>query len=240
MWSDGEALDAAAPAFRPRLNRDLNADHVAEPAAAQLDLDRLEQVLCVVGDLEVRVARDAEDCALGDLHAGEQRRQEMGDHGLERDERSPGRDEPGEAFGNLHPREALLAGLRVDGEDAQREREPRDVREGMPGADGERRQHRIDLPCEVSLEPSQLLGGALLDGADLDPRRGERRPQLTLPELRLADGQLRDARADEGERLLRREAVRGEHPKPADAWPIRPATRTMKNSSRFEERWRGT
>ena len=49
-------------------------------------LDRLEQVVGLVGDLEVRVARDAEDSALGDLHLREERREEVGDHPLERDE----------------------------------------------------------------------------------------------------------------------------------------------------------
>ena len=52
--------------------RDLDADHIAEPAAPKLGFHGLEEVVCVVGHLEVGVARDPEDGLLGDLHAGEQ------------------------------------------------------------------------------------------------------------------------------------------------------------------------
>ena len=60
---------------------------LAEAAAAQLGLDGLEQVVGLVGDLEVGVARDAEHAAVDDLHAREQRVEVGGDDLLERDER---------------------------------------------------------------------------------------------------------------------------------------------------------
>ena len=52
---------------------DLDAHDLAEAAPAQLGLDRLEEVVGLVGDLEVGVARDAEDAVVEDLHAREER-----------------------------------------------------------------------------------------------------------------------------------------------------------------------
>jgi hypothetical protein len=46
----------------------LDTGDLAEPPAAQLELDCLEQVVGLVGDLEVGVAGDAERAALEDLH----------------------------------------------------------------------------------------------------------------------------------------------------------------------------
>src|SRR5207247_5344796 len=51
---------------------DLDADDLAEAPAAQLGLDGPEQVVGLVGDLEVGVAGDAEEPVVDDLHAGEQ------------------------------------------------------------------------------------------------------------------------------------------------------------------------
>ncbi len=52
--------------------RDLDADRLAEAPAAQLGLDGLQQVVGLVGDLEVGVARHAEVAVVEDLHAREQ------------------------------------------------------------------------------------------------------------------------------------------------------------------------
>jgi len=65
---------------------DLDAHDLAEAPASQLVLDGLQEVGRVVGDLEVRVARDAEHVVIDDLHAGEQRVEVVRDHVLERDE----------------------------------------------------------------------------------------------------------------------------------------------------------
>ncbi len=62
----------------------LHPHDLAEAPAAQLVLDRLEQVGGVVGDLEVGVAGDAEDVVVGDLHAREEGIQVVGDDVLER------------------------------------------------------------------------------------------------------------------------------------------------------------
>ena len=76
----------------------------------------------------------------------------------------------------------------------------------------------------------------LVDVRDDDAGLGERRPQLALPEPRLACGQLEHALADLGQRLERRAAVRRRDGEPGVACSVRPATRTMKNSSRFDEK----
>ena len=145
-------------AQRPgRRGRHLEADGVAEAAAAELRLDRLEQVVGVVRELEVGVAGDAEQRPLGDLHPGEEHGEEVRDDRLERHELLADGDEPVEALGHLHPCEALLRRVRVDREHAQREREPGDVRERLPGPDGERGEHREDLALEVRLELAELL-----------------------------------------------------------------------------------
>ena len=109
----------------------------------------------------------------------------MSDHRLERDEPPARVDEAVEPFRHLDAREPLLGGVGVDGEHAEREGQARDVGERLPGADRERRQHRVDVSREARLEPLQLLRRALLDRYDLDSLGGERGPELALPEPRL-------------------------------------------------------
>ena len=84
--ADVEALPQAVQHPRRRRGRDLDPDDVAEAAAPELRLDRLEEIVGVVRHLEVGVARDPEQHPLGDLHPGEERGQEVGDHRLERHE----------------------------------------------------------------------------------------------------------------------------------------------------------
>ena len=80
-------------------------------------LDRLEQVVGLVGDLEVGIARDAEHAALRDLDAREERRQVLRDHVLDRQQRpvSLEAQEAGQALGDFEPREALLVRARGRG-----------------------------------------------------------------------------------------------------------------------------
>ena len=64
---------------------DLETDRRAEPAAQQLLLERLDEVLgLVLLDLDVLVAGDAERVVLEDLHAGEEVAEVVGDEVLER------------------------------------------------------------------------------------------------------------------------------------------------------------
>ena len=73
---------------QPRLHvrRDLEPDHLAEAAAADLLLDRQQQVVGLVGDVVVGVPGDAEERVVDDLHPREEVVEVGGDHVLERDE----------------------------------------------------------------------------------------------------------------------------------------------------------
>ena len=91
---------------------DLEPNRATELGALlEHDLDRAEQVFGFVGELEVGVARDAEDVVAEHLHAGEQRVEMRRDHLLERHEAlAVGEgDEPRQERRNLHAREAVLA-----------------------------------------------------------------------------------------------------------------------------------
>ena len=101
--------------LRGAARADLDAHDLAEAAAAQLVLDRLQQVGGVVGDLEVGVAGHAEDVVVGDLHAREQRVEVVRDHVLQRHQqrrrraRAAERDEARQDLGrDLHAREHRL------------------------------------------------------------------------------------------------------------------------------------
>ena len=105
--------------------------HAELRALAQHRLHRGEEVLGVVGQLEVGVARDAERVVREHLHPREQRVEMRGDDLFERDEaRAPGqRDEAGEQRRDLDAGESLLAGRRMAHRDGEVEREVGDVRE---------------------------------------------------------------------------------------------------------------
>ena len=199
-----------------RRARDLDPDDVAEAAALQFELDRLEQVVGLVRDLEVSVSRDTKDRSLENLHAGEEPVEEVRDRRLER-QHPPAladREEAWQPFGHLHAGEALLARLGVAGEDAEAEREAGDVREGLAGADAERGQDREDLALEAFLELRNLVGIEIVDLRDHDPLVRQRRAKRLLPELCLALGQLEHALTDQRQCGPRGQPVRGAHPKP--------------------------
>ena len=211
---------------------------VAEAPAPQLELDRLEQVVGFVRDLEVGVARDPEDRALEDLHAGEEPVEEVRDHVLERQQPAAvaDREEARQPFGNLHAGESLLARLRVAGEHAEAEREARDVREGLA-----RRRPR------AASGPGRSRAGSVPRAPRARRDRGRPICAIMIPSSASAGPrvffQSFDWRAVSSSTRSRISvsASRGVSPSaertasPDAAWPIRPATRTMKNSSRFDE-----
>src|SRR5581483_3145052 len=207
--ADTEATAEALEDPSRRSGRDLDADDVAEATAPQLELDRLEQVVRLVRDLEVGVTGDAEVGALGDLHLREELGQEVRDHLLERqEEAAPAHlEEARKTFRHLHPCEPLLPALGVPDDDDEAERERRDVRKRLPGPDRERGQHRVDLLLETRREFGQLLLRAAFDAADDDALRRQCRSELALPDARLPLGERDHARPDLGERLLRRAPV---------------------------------
>ena len=196
---------------RPRDRaRDLEPHDGAEPPLAQLALDRLEQVIGVVRDLRVAVAGDAEGDALEDFHLGEEHRQEVPDHGLERQPKPLGADrhEARQSLRHLDARKPLLARRVVANEHAEAQRQAGDVRERLSRPDRERSEHRVDLAQEDSLELFDLLRRRVVDGADANALRGERGAEVVAPQLRLRRAELEHAHANLLERLLRRASVR--------------------------------
>ncbi len=88
--------------------------------------------------------------------------------------RSPIGTKRGRRLGHLDPREPLLARLRIAYEEAEREREARDVRKRLPGPDGERRKHGIELPVEQVGKCRELLLRAVRGRPHEDSVLGER------------------------------------------------------------------
>ena len=161
-----------------------DAHDVAEAPSAELALDRLEQVVGVVGDLEVGVARHTEDGPLEDLDAREERREEVRDDLFEWDIEAATAEleEARQSLRDLDAGEPRLTDVRVLGEDRQRERKSRDVRERLPRPDGKRRQDREDLAMEAPLELLEPLRLEVLDASDCDAFGLECRAELLLPE----------------------------------------------------------
>ena len=83
---DPEPVDQPAAQGRIHPRADFEAHDFAKAPAPQLILDRLQQVIGLIGYLEVRVPGDAEQVVADDLHPGEQLVEVCGDHILERDE----------------------------------------------------------------------------------------------------------------------------------------------------------
>ena len=74
-----------------------------------------------------------------------------------------------------------------------------EVREGMPGVDGERRDDGMERPPEVVLEEDALLARGLLGADDGDALGGEERLDLLEEAAMLLVDQLVDAAGDGGE-----------------------------------------
>ena len=164
---------------------------------------------------------------------------EMRDHRIERDEilALPEEHEAGKAFGHLHARESLLARFGVAYEHAEAQGEPRDVGEPLTGAEREGGEDGVDIAVEPLGELCPLGLVALGDAAD---DRCPRRPEPDAAPGSRCGIARRSARAPgRGSPTapppgLARPGERT--PKPNAAWPMRPATRTMKNSSRLDEK----
>ena len=205
----GELLDQVLAHVGIHRGRHLDPDDLAEAAAAQLVLDRAEKVVGLVRDGEVRVARDPEVVVAQDLHAREERVEVARDDPLERHEDvlADLHEARQDLLRDLDARKGLGARHRIAQPHSERERQVRDVREGAPGADGERGQHREDLLGEDAVDRLELV--ALATGAVDDPDAvlGERGGQLVVPHVRVAGAELAGAFLDALERLARREAV---------------------------------
>ena len=156
---------------------DLEAHGPPEATAAQLHLDRLEEIVGLFFlEREVGVAGDPERHELDDVHAREQRRQVRRDHLLEGDEPlAVGRDhEPRQQRRHLDAGEAVLAGVGVRDGDTEVQGQVRDVREGVTGVERQRREHREDA---LLVDVDQVLAVLLVEMVpvgDADAGRRER------------------------------------------------------------------
>ena len=203
-----EAVEQDAPCRRRHRSLDLEPDRFAETPPPQLLLDRHEQVVgLVLLDREVGVARHPEEVVIEDLHAEEQGIQVGLDHLV--DEHEPRRldhDQARQDLGDLDPREAALAALRVAQSDRDRQAQRRDVRERMARVDRERREDGEDLLEEPLAERLVVLRDRGVVH-DLDPLLGERRADVER-DSRVVRDQLEHPLADRCELVLGGPAVR--------------------------------
>src|SRR3954447_19424906 len=207
---DLERLDELVAQRLAHLAVDLETHDLAEPAPAQLGLDRAQQVVGLVGDVEVGVARDAEEAVVDDLHPGEERVEVGGDELLERDEGGAlarGDEARQQLLGHLAAREGRHLRLRVAHEDGERQRQVRDVGERAPQTDRQRREDREDLAPEALVERLALVGADLVHADDADVVLGQGRAHLVLRAARLALVELEDALAQLVDDLRRRAPV---------------------------------
>ncbi len=201
-------LELLAHCTRHRV-RHFEARDFAEAHAPKLELDSFEEIVRLIRDVEIRVACHTEERCLEYLHAGEQARQVMAQHLLERKETAarPDGEEPRQALGHLDAGEPHLAAVRILDEQREADRERRDVRERLPRPDGERCEDRIDLALEPLVEENSLLVVQLLDSAYDDSFVGQSRTEHVGPDLRLPLVELDHLRPRLGERLRRRPTV---------------------------------
>ena len=187
---------------------DLEPHDLAEASLAQLLLDGHQQVgRLFLLDREVRVAGDAEEVVLNDLHAREQRVEVGGNDLLEQHVRPLAHlHEARQDRRHLDAREQPLAALRVADGDRQRQRQVADVREWVARVHGQWRQHGEYLVEEAAPQLYVALR-ALFVANDADAFLGE-----LLANLRVGLGVARDhrqqPRANRVERLGRAHAVR--------------------------------
>ena len=181
----------------------------------------------------MRVTRKV--CDLEHLHAGEEPLEVLADDVLERHEPLVAeRHEPVEDRRHLDPGEVLLAGLGVADQHGEVEREPGDVGERVRRVDGQRGEHREDPLLEQPLAVLLLLAVEVVPADQLDAGVGQRGDDLVaeqprVPLAQLARSRPRSARAP---RAAAARTPRGRR-RPAAIRRLRPATRTMKNSSRL-------
>ena len=223
---------------------DLEAERLAEAAAAQLHLDGHEEVVgLVLFEGEVGVAGDPEGVVVPDGHPGEQRLQVGRDDLLERHEAlAVGHDhEAGQRRRDLDPGDAALPRRRVLHLDHQVERQVRDVGEGVARVDGQRREHGVDLALE---DLDQVLTVVVVErgpAREADAGLGERGHDEVQEDVVLAPDQLLDPAPDHGQLLARAAGRRPSAcaPRRPPGPPARPpgSGRTRRAARR---RWRGT
>ena len=216
----------------------------AQAPLAQALLDAGQQVLGPAPHLQVGVAGDPDGVAGEDVVAAVEARQVQADDVLEQDE-----DVPAGASGSGTKRGSTWLGMWMHGQRAVGQRRGRrrpdgghqahraiaEIREGMAGIDGQRREHR-----------QQRAAGSSPPGTAAARRSAPWAAAAPRPRRRAAAG----SPAGSSGAARRPARVRAPAPRPASRPRVRPsgpavgrpawrrrlsaATRTMKNSSRFE------
>ena len=224
--------------FRRHLAVEFDADHRAAAAALQRRLEQPDQILGLFLDLDIAVADDAERAGALDLVTREQLADEQADRLLDRDEAhirlAVGQpDEAPQRRRQAQQRRHALAVLEVAQLQGDREAEIGNERKRMRRIDRQRGQNREYLLEEMIFEPGNLVLGELVGGDALDALLAQQREEVgqavLLVLLQPADFEQESAPV----------AARGVRPSglrstmPSRTWPARPATRTMKNSSRL-------
>ena len=145
----------------------------------------------------------------------------------------PTADEAAEGRRHLDPREVLGAGLGVAYDDREVERQPGDVGERVGGVDGQGGEDREDPVLEELLADLLLLAVELGPADDLDAlaaqlgQQVDQRPRVPLHQRAAARSTACSSCSRGISPLAARTAT------PAAMRRLRPATRTMKNSSRL-------
>ena len=204
--------------------RDLESDDVAETSALELELDGLEQVVGLVRDLEVRVARHAERRALDDLHPGEElgRKCEItSSSGTNRSSAASG-TKRGRRSGTL-TRANRSSPVSPSRASTPRESErPEMYGNGCPGPTPSGVRTGNISRANRRSSSDRFLARERVDGGDRDARLVERRTELLPPELRLGVDELDDPLSDRRERLARGQAVDGADGEPRRRLPDEP------------------
>ena len=214
---------------------DLEAHHLAEAAPAELLLDRLEQVVGLVRDVVVGVARDAEERVVEDLHAREE-----ACRGSPRSGRSSGTsvapsadgEEPGDSSPGTFTRASTSVVLLGSRRRTARLSDRLRGRERVPGPDRER--VTTGKSAARTTPPARRALGVRL-------RYGRRSGCLSASSARCVLEQALRAVAwaitcswIAGERSRSGSCRRRRAPPARLELSSRFATRTMKNSSRFD------
>ncbi len=186
---------------------DLEAYRVAKSPPPELFLDCQQEVVGLVFlDRQVGIACDAEEVALADHHAPEEKIQVGGNDLIEQHEFARlDFEEPREQLRHLYPGEPALTRLRVQQADGKRQRHRADVRERVSRSNCKWRQNREDLLHKPLAQPGVMLGNRRVL-QDRDVARGERGAQLR-PGHRVFCDELEDAFARGLELLSRRQPV---------------------------------
>ena len=195
---------------------DLQTHGGAAAALADLLLDGLEQVFdFVVVDFDVAVARQAEGGVLAQEHARKEVRQVHSDDGFERRENMTRRrsrfgrqrHEPRQHGRRLDDGEQLFLVAGPAQHHREVERLVEEVREGVAGVDGQRRQHRENLALEDQAQVPFIGVGEVLEAAEDDALALQRRQHAFVEAAVGLGGHAPDGLFDAFELLLDRHVV---------------------------------